>query len=406
MNLIYLELNASAGTETVTRACLPLFAQRCRKVVYASHNHRIQQLRRNGTLAPGDGVEVAPIDFSAPGYGGIWRQASRVGRRARPRSLGRRIERMAADGWLRSLATKHRADACFAPWIFDVEPPRGLPCRMYSMAMDLLWRRHPEEFPAGAEAQLDARFQAWLELSERVFPVSEASASEMRKAFPGQAPKISAVPHGSGGPRPQLWTGAEGRARTRFFYPATMTSNKNHAALLRACGELWSQGVDFELQLAGRWTGELLGDAPPSRANVLECWEWLRRRQDLVAGRLIAPGFISDEALDRSFRECDAVVLPSLYEGFGLPLVEAFERGAPVICSDIPPFMEQIARFKFEGDVVTFPAKDTSALAEAMRAFAARGRRPTLDKAEIAQRLASWTWTMAVEQYLAEMQRN
>lgn len=49
---------------------------------------------------------------------------------------------------------------------------------------------------------------------------------------------------------------------------------------------------------------------------------------------------VDDLTLSQLYRDAVAVVLPSLYEGFGLPIVEALAAGTPVICSDIPVFRE------------------------------------------------------------------
>lgn len=52
--------------------------------------------------------------------------------------------------------------------------------------------------------------------------------------------------------------------------------------------------------------------------------------------------YISDDALIDEYRNCDIVLFPSTYEGFGLPVVEGFCAGRPVITSDLPP-MKDIA---------------------------------------------------------------
>lgn len=51
-------------------------------------------------------------------------------------------------------------------------------------------------------------------------------------------------------------------------------------------------------------------------------------------------GIISDEALKSLYNNAYAFIFPSLYEGFGIPLLEAMSCGTPVICSDIPVFHE------------------------------------------------------------------
>jgi glycosyltransferase involved in cell wall biosynthesis len=58
-----------------------------------------------------------------------------------------------------------------------------------------------------------------------------------------------------------------------------------------------------------------------------------------VADRFIAR-FVSDDELACYYHHAEAFIFPSLYEGFGIPLVEAFASGCPVIASDIPVFRE------------------------------------------------------------------
>lgn len=53
-----------------------------------------------------------------------------------------------------------------------------------------------------------------------------------------------------------------------------------------------------------------------------------------VADRLLFTGYVPDDVLHRMFRNCACFVYPSLYEGFGLPIVEAMSYGAPVVRSD------------------------------------------------------------------------
>jgi glycosyltransferase involved in cell wall biosynthesis len=57
-------------------------------------------------------------------------------------------------------------------------------------------------------------------------------------------------------------------------------------------------------------------------------------------GRVVYTGEVSDETLARYYRGALVLVLPSLYEGFGLPVVEAMACGTPVIASNIPALRE------------------------------------------------------------------
>jgi glycosyltransferase involved in cell wall biosynthesis len=93
-----------------------------------------------------------------------------------------------------------------------------------------------------------------------------------------------------------------------------------------------------------------------------------------VADRVEFTGHVTDAVLDALYRGATAMVFPSLYEGFGLPPLEAMARGCPVIASDRPAVPEVV------GDAaLTFSADDPNALAAAIRAV--------LDDAALAGRL-------------------
>jgi alpha-1,3-rhamnosyl/mannosyltransferase len=59
-----------------------------------------------------------------------------------------------------------------------------------------------------------------------------------------------------------------------------------------------------------------------------------RARQPDLEGHVTFVGFVSDDELAHLYGACDLFAYPSLYEGFGLPVVEAMAAGAPVLTSD------------------------------------------------------------------------
>ncbi|MDP9354983.1 MAG: glycosyltransferase family 4 protein, partial [Chloroflexota bacterium] len=78
--------------------------------------------------------------------------------------------------------------------------------------------------------------------------------------------------------------------------------------------------------------------------------------------RLRFTGYVDAEALPAWYSAADLFVYPSLYEGFGLPPLEAMACGTPVITSDVSSLPEVV------GDAgLTVPPTDEMALAEAMR---------------------------------------
>ena len=128
--------------------------------------------------------------------------------------------------------------------------------------------------------------------------------------------------------------GREKEVRERYKLPeqyilslATIEPRKNLGVLIEA----WSKGViegslDTSLVLAGRigWKTEGISNKIPDR----------------LKSRVHFTGFIKEEDLPVVYRESKAFIFPSLYEGFGLPPVEAAACGTRVVCSDIPCLRE------------------------------------------------------------------
>jgi glycosyltransferase involved in cell wall biosynthesis len=113
-----------------------------------------------------------------------------------------------------------------------------------------------------------------------------------------------------------------------FVMIGSIEPRKNHAYALDAFKMLWDGGFAGHLLIVGR-----------------EGW----RNRDLInrIERQVINGLplhllrdVSDDELDYLYRTADSLVCPSITEGFGLPIVEAFRRGLPVLCSDIPVFHE------------------------------------------------------------------
>jgi glycosyltransferase involved in cell wall biosynthesis len=57
---------------------------------------------------------------------------------------------------------------------------------------------------------------------------------------------------------------------------------------------------------------------------------------------VVLPGFLSDDNLEGLYQHALAVVFPSLYEGFGMPVIEAMARGIPVACSGTTSLQEVV----------------------------------------------------------------
>jgi glycosyltransferase involved in cell wall biosynthesis len=100
----------------------------------------------------------------------------------------------------------------------------------------------------------------------------------------------------------------------------TLEARKNHLSLLQACESLWAEGCQFELTLAGMLNKET-GDSAAKEIQRLKS-----------LGRNISwEGAVSDNRLQALYQEADIFVYPSIYEGFGIPVLEAASYGLPIL---------------------------------------------------------------------------
>jgi len=121
-----------------------------------------------------------------------------------------------------------------------------------------------------------------------------------------------------------------------IYYPAALWPHKNHRALLDAlCLIRDRYGVMVHLVLSGMSTGR----AGELRTEILK-----RNLQEAVT----VLGYIPYEDLPSLYSLATLMVFPSLFEGFGIPLVEAMACGCPVVCSQnssIPEVVGEAAQF-------------------------------------------------------------
>ncbi|WP_026078880.1 glycosyltransferase family 4 protein [Pseudomonas nitroreducens] len=154
-----------------------------------------------------------------------------------------------------------------------------------------------------------------------------------------------------------------------YLMVSTIEPRKNHAYLLDAFERLWAQGSPARLCIIGRygWKCEDLMDR-------------IRRHKELDK-RLFMFNRLNDRGLEYAYAHARSLVFPSYVEGFGLPLVEAMQRGLPVMASDIPVFREVGGDF-----VAYFDLQRPESLAELVQAFEGSGRFPASRAA------ADWSW--------------
>jgi glycosyltransferase involved in cell wall biosynthesis len=176
----------------------------------------------------------------------------------------------------------------------------------------------------------------------------------------------------------------EARAFDQFFYmPANIWLHKNHHRLFEAFR-------DAQPLLPAN-TGLVLTGSPDGFIDAIKDFE------DLPIVHL---GFVSHEEVAALFREATALVYFSLFEGFGMPLLEAFNHGTPVLCSDVTSLPE------VGGDaVLSCDPTDVSAMTLLMsRIVNEDGLRESLS-AKAKKRLAAYNWAAPAHSLRAAVDR-
>jgi glycosyltransferase involved in cell wall biosynthesis len=245
---------------------------------------------------------------------------------------------------------------------------------------DLLSFRRPD-LTAGAARGISVLSRLVRRSATRVLTVSEATADDIRHYLAVPAEDIDVVPLASRPPGEVVPAGlpAAVGAPTRPVVLSTgnRMPHKNFPTLLRA----WSQ-MPADRRPLLVVTGSHGQD--PLAPLVAE----LQLHEDVTL-----LGWVAADELEQLYARADLYVFPTLFEGFGLPVLEAMQRGCPVLASDIPVLRE------VGGDAATYTDMERpDVVAEAvLRLLADRAQ---LDRQSTAgrRRAAQFSWDAVAEQ--------
>ncbi len=172
-----------------------------------------------------------------------------------------------------------------------------------------------------------------------------------------------------------------------IFSVSTLQPRKNYRRLIQAFAPLAARRLDLSLVIAGGrgWKDEeILGE--PERLGL--------------ANRVCFPGFVADHDLPALLSAAELFAYPSLYEGFGIPILEAMACGTPVISSNCSSLPEVTGDAGLQVDPV-----DVAALSAGMeRLLTIRELRTDLVRRG-RERAAQFTWPAAARQLLAVYSR-
>jgi glycosyltransferase involved in cell wall biosynthesis len=202
--------------------------------------------------------------------------------------------------------------------------PRRLPPCVVTVH-DLGYHYFPNAHPWRQRLYVDWGTRWSVAAATAVIAISQATATDLRRVMGTRADKIHVVYEGVNALKsPSSASIAEvqlrfGLARPYALYVGTLQPRKNLARLISAYEQLCQRGeVAFDLVLAGKagW----LSDEIVAQA-----------KESAYAERIHLPGYVADSDLPSLVAGARFFTFPSLYEGFGLPILEAQLLGVPVM---------------------------------------------------------------------------
>jgi glycosyltransferase involved in cell wall biosynthesis len=198
---------------------------------------------------------------------------------------------------------------------------------------DLTFLHHPEFVPAKVLEKCRKNIEN-ISKADRFITNTHAIKEEVTNQLKISEEQIDVIPHGpSGNYHPVNKDSDEGKKYVRKYtesdyilYVGTIEPRKNIPCLIKAF-KILRETYNIKLVIAGGkgWSCD----------DVLKLPHTLGIQDDVIF-----TGYVNENTILYLYNYATAVVYPSIYEGFGLPVIEAMSCGTPVIISDIPTLRE------------------------------------------------------------------
>jgi glycosyltransferase involved in cell wall biosynthesis len=243
---------------------------------------------------------------------------------------------------------------------------------------DLDFLARPESSRAEMRRDFPRLVRSHAARADHIVVSSRYAAAEVSRELSISADRITVCSPGA-----PAWTSAIARARNgeaqgeSLLFVGTLESRKNIAGLLEGYARLRTHRPDAPPLV-------LIGRATDAERHLLQ-----RAHEPPLAGHVTVAGYVSEDERRRAYRTARMLILPSLEEGFGLPVLEAMACGVPVVVSNrgsLPEVAGEAAR-------PIDPANPDALAAEIERLLEVDAARRAI--AEGLTRAARYTWEAA-----------
>lgn len=289
-----------------------------------------------------------------------------------------------ARGWVQSQAIGETRDKVWHSTYYTL--PRLHRGPIVVTVYDMIHELFPRFFPASFD-RFRAQKRECVRSADLVLCISETTKRDLVDCLGIDPRKVSSIPLAAGPVFRRLQdgtaTGGGAGQRPYLLYVGGRSAYKNFDTLLAAY-ERWRHRGEVDIRVVGR---------PWSRYE--------RSRLSVLDGRrgVLNLGHVTDEELCWLYNYALAFVYPSLYEGFGIPLLEAAACGCPVVASRIPSTVEVL------GDgAVYFQAESPDSLTTALGTVL--GEQDRSERVALAlERVKSYSWNLTATETLAAYRR-
>lgn len=280
-------------------------------------------------------------------------------------------------------ARRQRLDVLFNP---GFTAPVCCTCPQVTVFHDLQHKRHPEYFRWFDLPFWRLLLWAAARRSALLVAVSHATAADLARYYATPADKIRVIAHGV--EERFFDIGRERQARScepLVLTVSTLHPHKNLERLVRVFARFRARRPEYRLVLAG------LRGFQTTAVERAVAQAGLSRSVRLT-------GWIPREELYDLYRHAAAFIYPSLFEGFGLPVLEALAAGVPTACSDIEPL-----RSLTDGAALLFDPRDDEAVLAALESLVSDETVRARLAAAGPERARRYSWRRAAELTLAAL---
>lgn len=267
-------------------------------------------------------------------------------------------------------------------WSPHYNIPLAYPGKLLATVHDVFHLANPQ-FVDGYHKRIYAKmmFYALSRKADAIITVSNFSKNELLKYIDYEPNKVYPIHNGVD----SRWFSVISErkcAKPYLLYVGNVKPHKNLTRLLQAYSLIIDK-IPHDLIIVGKKEGFITGDT--TVADIAS----------RLQGRVQFTGYVTDEELQQYFVNSEALVFPSLYEGFGLPPLEAMACGCPVAVSDIPAVSEVC------GDAAIFfnPLSITDMADKMVHITQDKSLRASMVQRGLA-RAKQFTWEKSVEETL------